>query len=116
MAGNSFLLKGWCVSLVSALMALEPKDANRRFVLIGYYPILMFWFVDGYFLWQERPFRKLYDEVRVLKEADVNFSMDTSRVRAKRAWLSTVFSKTLVLLYGTMIGAVLLVMFLVVAG
>ena len=27
-----------------------------------------FWFLDSYFLWQERLFRTLYDHVRTLKE------------------------------------------------
>ncbi len=31
MAGNSFLLKGWSVTLVSALFALSAKDSNQMF-------------------------------------------------------------------------------------
>ena len=33
---NSFLLKGWAVTLISALFALAAKDANIRYVFITY--------------------------------------------------------------------------------
>ena len=28
MASNSFMVKGWCITLVSALLALSAKDAR----------------------------------------------------------------------------------------
>ena len=50
MAGNSFLLKGWSVTLVSAVFALSAKDANHAYFSIAYFPVIMFWILDGYFL------------------------------------------------------------------
>ena len=64
MANNSFLLRGWVVTLVVALFALEKSSSNGRFLFIANYPILIFWLLDGYFLSQERLFRALYDTVR----------------------------------------------------
>ncbi len=64
MASNSFLLKGWSVTLVSALLALAAANSDRRFVFVAVLPLLMFWLLDAYFLRQERLFRKLYDKVR----------------------------------------------------
>ena len=55
----------------------------------------MFWFLDSYFLWQERLFRALYDYVRDLKEEDVDFDMDRRQFRAERKWYATPFSLTL---------------------
>src|ERR1700730_16424489 len=89
MANNSFLLKGWCVTLLSALIALAAKDHDKRFILVGYYPIIMFWILDAYFLWQERLFRKLYDKVRALNEDQIDFSMDTSPLEGRPSWLQT---------------------------
>ena len=60
LAGNSFALKGWSVTLVSALLALAAKDANVWLVAIALLPALTFWGLDGYFLGQERLFRGLY--------------------------------------------------------
>ena len=59
MAGNSFHLKGWSVVLVSALFALAASDANINFVYLAFLPAIAFWVLDGYFLWQERMYRKL---------------------------------------------------------
>jgi hypothetical protein len=42
MAGNSFLLKGWSVTLAAALVALAAKDADLRFAVIALFPALMF--------------------------------------------------------------------------
>lgn len=60
MAANSFLLKGWAVTLVAALFALAAADSERRFVLVAYLPITVFWLLDGFYLSQERKYRGLY--------------------------------------------------------
>src|SRR5690242_5631115 len=73
MAGNSFLLKGWTVTLVSALLALGAKDADRRFVTVALLPTMIFWTLDGYFLFQERLYRSLYDHVRSLSPERIDY-------------------------------------------
>ena len=78
MAGNSFALKGWAVTLVAGIFALSSKDTDKMYFLIAYIPILVFWGLDTYYLLQERLFRSLYNKVRKLDEAEVDFSMDTS--------------------------------------
>jgi len=111
MAHNSFLLKGWSVILVSALFALAAKDSNICFILLAYFPALAFWVLDGYFLWQERLFRKLYDKVREMNEADIDFSMDTSSfVGDVDPWRKVTISKTLRLFHGAIVGTILVVM------
>ena len=83
---NSFLLKGWSVVLVSALFALSAGDSNPAFIFLAYIPALVFWGLDGYFLWEERKFRKLYDRVRTLDEPGNRFFPWTQhRSRLKRA-------------------------------
>ncbi|TEU13729.1 MAG: hypothetical protein E3J21_17980 [Anaerolineales bacterium] len=110
MADNSFSLKGWSVVLVSALFALAASDSNTHFVYLAYLPSIMFWILDGYFLWQERLFRKLYDRVRVASESEIDFSMDTSSVRGEvSSWIGTMFSITLLIYHGTILGAVVVI-------
>ncbi len=65
LAGNSFAMKGWSVTLASALIAIAVDKSDGKFALAALLPALAFWILDGYFLWQERLFRKLYDTVRV---------------------------------------------------
>ena len=115
MSVNSFLLKGWSVVLISALFALAAGDSQALFVYIAYFPAIAFWMLDAYFLRQERLFRKLYDRVRHLAETDVDFSMDTSVVDGKvAAWSAVVFSKTLLLFHGTVVGSIVIVMLVIV--
>ena len=110
---NSFLLKGWSVVLVAALFALSATDSDVAFVLLAYIPAIIFWGLDGYFLWQERVYRKLYDSVRLKDPDDIDFSMDTKDVLNDVAgWTDAVFSKTLIPFHGVLIGAILVVMFI----
>ncbi len=110
MANNSFLLKSWSVVLVSALFALSTKEKNGYLVPLAYFPALAFWTLDGYFLWQERLFRKLYDRVRVLDDVDVDFSMNLSPVLSEvDSWRSVMISKTLAIFHGAIIVTIILV-------
>ena len=79
MASNLFLLKGWTVTLIAAMFALAAKESRDLYFLLAYFPTVMFWLLDGYFLSQERRFRSLYDHVRKLEESAIDFSMDISR-------------------------------------
>jgi hypothetical protein len=113
LAGNSFLLKGWSVTLVSALYALAAAKANIDFVYLTYFPVVMFWGLDAYFLRQERLYRRLCDQVRVLSEDSIDFSMDTTSVASEvHSWPRTFFSPTLLAFYGVVFGTVVLVMFI----
>ena len=100
LATNSFRIKGWAVVLVSALLVLLARKESIGFVYVGFVPVLVFWGLDGYFLWQERLFRDLYDYVRELEEADIDFSMDIGSF--KRTWLSATFSTTLIPFYAAL--------------
>ena len=108
---NSFLLKGWSVVLVSSLFALAAFNSNPLFVYLTYLPVISFWGLDGYFLWQERLFRALYNHVRRLETGKVDFSMDTSLVTSQVASIVAVtFSKTLLAFHGTLFSAVVVIM------
>jgi hypothetical protein len=112
-AANSFLLKGWSVTLTSALFALAAKDANPLFVYLAYFPCATFWALDGYFLRQERLFRKLFVEVTANQNGDKNFSMNTAPFESKvDTWLVATLSLTLRLFHGTVFAVIALIMFI----
>lgn len=101
MSGNLFLLKGWSITLIAALFALAAKDTNKAYIIVAYFPLFIFWFLDGYFLSMERRFRSLYEHVRKLKEEDIDFSMNTEPYKndARNTWASALFSRTLFTYY-----------------
>lgn len=110
MGNNSFLLKGWSVTLVSALFALATKDADVFFVYLAFFPTIAFWILDGYFLWQERLRRNLYDYVRELSEEKIDFSMNTLLKDEKNVtWKSAIFSKTFIIFYGSILVSIIIV-------
>ena len=63
MNSNSFLIKGWAITLVSALIGIYASNKNECFILVAIFPALIFWFLDTYYLQQERKFRGLYNDV-----------------------------------------------------
>jgi len=114
MNANSFLIKGWSITLVSALFALAAKDANLNYVLISYIVIPVFWMLDGFFVSTERQYRDLYDEIRTIDAEKIDFNMNASKFcKGNRTWVSGIFSKTLLPFYGASITATLIVMFLI---
>ena len=109
MANNSFVIKGWCVTLVAGLLALSAKDSNHTLVFIAYLPLLMMWGMDAFYLRQERLYRQLYDECRAQLDAPADFSMSTVAVETQTpSLLRVMVSRTLLLFYGTMALALLL--------
>ncbi len=110
MAGNSFFIKGWSVTLVAALFALAAANTNELFVYLAYFPAFMFWALDAYFLRQERLFRKLYDSVRGAENDRVDFSMNTKPFEKSvdGTW-SVAWSYTLRLFHGTITATIIVV-------
>jgi hypothetical protein len=110
MAGNSFLLKGWTVTLTGGLLALTFKQIDRRYVLISLVVLLMFWSLDGYYLSHERRFVALFNAVRIRREEDIDFSMHTRSLGAQCRWRHCAFSKTIMLFYGGLLAVDLLIL------
>lgn len=110
MASNSFQVKTWCVMLVSALLGLAAKDA-KNMVFVAFLPVLIFWWLDAFFLHQERLFRELYDHVRTSEREESDFSMKTLSQKSDPKskvdpQLKVAFSKTLFWFYGWLFVAV----------
>ena len=110
LASDSFRMKEWCVVLVAALFILLAWEGRIEFIAVALVPVIAFWGLDGYFLWQERLYRALYDHVRTLEEDQIDFSMDASPFRTgrPRTWPSATFSRTLFVFYGALALAVVL--------
>jgi len=97
MAGNSALLKGWSITLASALIGWAASEHSHvKYVVIGFFPPIFFAVLDAYYLRQERLFRRLYDCVRLQDDAqwlEDPFTMDTSTVADQvQSWFRTVFA------------------------
>lgn len=65
---NSFQIKGWNITIVSAFLAVFASNGNEYLLITAILPPLMFWFLDSYYLMMERRFRGLYADVGGVSE------------------------------------------------
>ena len=108
LATNSFQMKGWTVVLVAAILVLLARENRLDATYIALAPILIFWALDGYFLWQERLYRALYDHVRTLNDEQIDFAMNGASFRTgyRHSWLGAALSRTLLFFYAVLAGTV----------
>ena len=79
LSSDSFRIKDRTVVLVAALIVVLAREGRIEFASVGLVPVLVFRGLDGYFLLQERLFRALYDHIRAMDDADIDFSMEIGR-------------------------------------
>lgn len=115
LAHNSFLLKGWMISIIVAVLALTKDTLLTNnityFSLILCLPLIVFWYLDAFFLHTERAYRKLYDWVikNRLQTDEYSYSLNYKRFKDDvDGILRTMFSKTLFPFYG--ITAIILIL------
>jgi hypothetical protein len=115
MAANSFLLKAWTVTLVAAVFALSAGDTKQGYWLVAYVPVVSFWILDGYFLHQEKLYRKLYNTVRKKQPKSIDFSLDATPFKDKsNSWLVCMGTKTLMIFYGAIFSVLSIVAYLTI--
>jgi hypothetical protein len=75
MAQNSSLFKGWAVTIAAGLSAFGAANTKHGLLVIALTSSIVFWGLDGYYLWLERAFIRLYDVVAKTPEDAIDFSM-----------------------------------------
>jgi hypothetical protein len=100
---NSFQIKGWTVTISSALLAIYVSTKNYYFILAAIFPTIIFWLLDTYYLSQERKFRGLYNDVagvtdnpKQLKPFEMRPDLYTG---GKYSFCSAFFSITILKMY-----------------
>ena len=100
MNSNSFQIKEWMITIVSALLALYASSDNVTYVFVAIVPTLLFWYLDAFYLQQERKFRGLYDDVKDPEKRISFFSMDITNYKDGRfKFCECLFSRTTAPLY-----------------
>lgn len=103
MATNSFLFKGWAITLATSLSAFGAVQNKRTLFLIALVTTMVFWGLDGYYLWLERGFVELHNNVSAAEPSEVDFSMRINKENAPRRWLRTCIRPHLWVFYGTLV-------------
>ena len=63
MAQNSFMVKGWMISLIAVMVALLPEKLGldiKVLCIVAFAVTICFWYLDGYFLKTEQLYRWKY--------------------------------------------------------
>ncbi len=110
MSGNTFLIKGWTITLVTAALLVK---GSRSGAVVAFVPILLFWYLDAYYLRQERRYRRLYEWVvgNRLQSDEHLLDLDASRFDNDVASVSKIMlSGTTLLFYAAV--ALMAVLFL----
>ena len=103
LANNSFLIKGWSMTILAAAILFISRSSNHSdyLILLFIIPVAGFWILDGYFLWQERLFRGIYEDVRLKTTTDFKMDISSQLRKPKNQWHHSIFSVTLNIFYST---------------
>ncbi|GAB2977613.1 hypothetical protein GCM10023080_048180 [Streptomyces pseudoechinosporeus] len=100
---NSFLMKGWALTLAAGLLALSASRLSWQLASVGVVPLLCFWYLDCFFLRQERAFRRLYDDARSPDSTVEVLSMNVGRYLSRMPWPEVWLTPTLLLFYAPLL-------------
>ncbi|MBU4535442.1 MAG: hypothetical protein KKF16_06415 [Euryarchaeota archaeon] len=111
MASNSFLIKGWAITLIVATLLLKGDNYQT---LIAFVPLIAFWILDTFFLQTERKYRMLNKWVikNRLKTDAFLLDMNTERLKKDKDYKTEykvasipkiMFSITLITFYGSIL-------------
>ena len=112
MSNNSFMCKGWLLSLIVAILALLPENINRNSIcIIILLANLCFWWLDAYYLQQEKLYRWKYEwviEERTKGNLAYLYDLDpnnhkmwkSNRNKEKVALYKLLFNKCIAPMYG----------------
>ena len=99
MAACSFAVKAFStVYLLIGLWAIANPLVGPLASVAVYLPICMMWWLDGFYLRQERLFRKLYDSVRI--KTDTNYSLSSCEFKKWIPYGGVISSNGFFLFYG----------------
>lgn len=107
MANNSFLIKGWAVTLIVASLIIKGAKYHHY---VSFLPWFVFWCLDTYFLRTERLYRELYDWLIINRQKSEEFLFDMNKASLEKRFgkevpsmIQVMFSKTLVTFYGILL-------------
>jgi len=110
---DSFLVKGWAVTLNAALLGFAISGKDWRLAAVAVIPTLALWQLDTYYLRAERLFRQLYETVRTGIPAVEPFYMGATAPSfitkvgaanpdAVSKWWTIACSQTITIFYGVL--------------
>jgi hypothetical protein len=98
---NSFHVKALSIMILTTLLGICVSLKKTSYFLVSISPFALFWFLDAYYLQQERKFRGIYNDVAGLSNDKVRiivreFEMPIEQYTCgKYSYLEVFWSKTI---------------------
>lgn len=104
MNSNSFQIKGWAITVVSAFLALYASNKNEVYIFIAIIPTILFGLLDTYYLQLERKFRLIYHNIidPAINVTPFNMSLDqlnNNKMNEETTFFSVMKSPSILYLY-----------------
>jgi hypothetical protein len=99
---NSFQLKNMAIVILTAMFAIFAATPKVFLLFFTGFPLIVFWFLDAYYLQQERKFRAMYKDVSGLTN---QFEIKTYDMPIEKysgngcSFIESFISKTIFLFY-----------------
>jgi hypothetical protein len=103
MATNSFLFKGWAITIAAGLSAFAAVESRTALLVLVLVSTVLFWGLDGYYLWLEHCFIALHQKVAAQSAEQIDFSMTPDKAKAASKWFKACWRPHLWLFYGAII-------------
>lgn len=116
----SFQMKGWAITVVSALIAVyvatisNECGGNRLFIFIAIAPTVLFWILDSLYLSKERKFIGIYNDVINQEKCGDAFKISEYEmpIDKYKGWRYSIFraliSRSEIFLYGVIVVGLIL--------
>ena len=108
MSTTSAIFKGFAATIVAGIVLVQYDTINKVVLILSFFPVLSFCFLDIYYLILERKYRFLYDQVQEGNH-DIDYSIklikDKKEIRIDKARIiDCILSPSIYLFYPLMIG------------
>lgn len=105
MAQNSFMLKGWALTIFAGVTAFtkgENFSDSITLVCTTIIPFVCFWILDTFFLHTEKKYRKMYEDMltkRKVNNTEGQYELNPKTIKVD-CFFKVMFSITMVIFYG----------------
>ena len=105
MAQNSFMLKGWALTIFAGVTAFtkgENFSDSITLVCTTIIPFVCFWILDTFFLHTEKKYRKMYEDMltkRKVNNTEGQYELNPKTIKVD-CFFKVMFSVTMVIFYG----------------
>lgn len=112
----SFQMKGWAITVVSALIAVyvstvsDSNPGNKMYIWIAIAPAVLFWILDAFYLSREYKFIGIYNDVTGITPEDKRievkeYDMPLNKYKGWKYsfWHAFLWSASTTLLYGAIV-------------